>query len=115
MAPLIIKGFTPIQNGSMIVLPAEITALAGSDFDVDKMFLILSSFGIRNYSMEKAWEDYKKENNIKINTLSDLPIEKMSEDEFFSYLKDIGFDEAIKELVRKQFPVDLYVIKINTF
>jgi hypothetical protein len=102
MAPLIIKGFTPIQNGSMIVLPAEITALAGSDFDVDKMFLILSSFGIRNYSMEKAWEDYKKENNIKTNILSDLPIEKMSDDEFFSYLKEIGFDEAFNTWFNKR-------------
>ena len=51
MAPLIIKGFTPIQNGSMIVLPAEITALAGSNFEIDRMFLILTSFGIRDYDM----------------------------------------------------------------
>lgn len=32
MQPLYIKGFLPIQNGSMIMLPAEITALTGSDF-----------------------------------------------------------------------------------
>lgn len=51
MAPLIIKGFTPIQNGSVIILPAEITALAGSNFEIDRMFLILTSFGIRNYDM----------------------------------------------------------------
>lgn len=51
MAPLIIKGFTPIQNGSVIILPAEITALAGSNFEIDRMFLILTSFGIRDYDM----------------------------------------------------------------
>lgn len=33
MAPLYIKGFLPQQNGSMIMLPAEITTLTGSDFD----------------------------------------------------------------------------------
>ena len=32
MQPLYIKGFLPIQNGSMIMLPAEITQLTGSDF-----------------------------------------------------------------------------------
>jgi hypothetical protein len=34
MAPLYIKGFLPQQNGSAIMLPAEITTLSGSDFDV---------------------------------------------------------------------------------
>ena len=34
MAPLIIKGFLPQQNGSAIMLPADITQIAGSDFDV---------------------------------------------------------------------------------
>ena len=31
MAPLFIKGFLPQQNGSAIMLPAEITTLSGSD------------------------------------------------------------------------------------
>jgi hypothetical protein len=29
-----------VQNGSAIMLASDITALAGCDFDVDKMFLI---------------------------------------------------------------------------
>lgn len=33
MVPLIIKGFLPQQNGSAIMLPAEITKITGSDFD----------------------------------------------------------------------------------
>lgn len=33
MVPLYIKGFLPQQNGSAIMLPAEITTLSGSDFD----------------------------------------------------------------------------------
>ena len=33
MVPLRIKGFLPQQNGSAIMLPAEITTLSGSDFD----------------------------------------------------------------------------------
>ena len=34
MLPLRIKGFLPQQNGSAIMLPADITTIAGSDFDV---------------------------------------------------------------------------------
>lgn len=33
MVPIRIKGFLPQQNGSAIMLPAEITTLSGSDFD----------------------------------------------------------------------------------
>ena len=58
MLPLIIKDFTPLQNGSAIVLPAEITTIAGSDFDVDKMFVMLSEFYVQNYDMKKALKAY---------------------------------------------------------
>ena len=47
MAPLYIKGFLPQQNGSAIMLPAEITTLAGSDFDVDKLYIMLPEFKIK--------------------------------------------------------------------
>lgn len=39
MLPLKVVGFLPQQNGSAIMLPADITLIAGSDFDVDKMYL----------------------------------------------------------------------------
>lgn len=34
MLPLIIKGFMPEQNGGTIMVPADITVIAGSDYDV---------------------------------------------------------------------------------
>src|SRR5574344_1744860 len=46
MAPLRIKGFLPQQNGSSIMLPAEITTLSGSDFDVYKLYIMLPEFKI---------------------------------------------------------------------
>lgn len=46
MLPLIVKGFLPQQNGSSIMLPADITLIAGSDFDVDKMYLRIPAFEI---------------------------------------------------------------------
>ncbi len=62
MMPLIIKGFTPQQNGSAIVLPAEVTTMAGSDFDVDKMYIMLPEFKVYEYDMKRARNAYAKQN-----------------------------------------------------
>ena len=63
MAPLIIKGFLPQQNGSAIMLPADITTIAGSDFDVDKLFLMIPEFKIiKEYDLKEAWDDFYEEN-----------------------------------------------------
>lgn len=63
MAPLYIKGFLPQQNGSAIMLPAEITTLSGSDFDVDKMYIMLPEFNIKKlYNIKGAWDDFYLDN-----------------------------------------------------
>lgn len=62
MAPLKIVGFLPQQNGSAIMLPAEITTLSGSDFDVDKMYIMLPEFDVIRYDKEKAKKDFKEYN-----------------------------------------------------
>jgi len=43
MLPLYIKGFMPQQNGSTIMLPNDWVTLSGSDFDVDKLYLMLQT------------------------------------------------------------------------
>ena len=59
MVPLYIKGFLPQQNGSAIMLPAEITTLSGSDFDVDKLYIMLPEFkSVKNYDIKTAWDDF---------------------------------------------------------
>ena len=81
MLPLIITGFTPLQNGSCIILPAEITALAGSDFDVDKMYVMLSEFYIQNYDMKKAREAWADENYLTTSVFSNPDLEDEVSDE----------------------------------
>lgn len=95
MMSLVIKGFLPQKNGSCIMLPAEITSIAGSDFDIDKMFLIFPEFREHKiYNFKKAWEDFRKEideNNRRNAT--DLNINKLfkSMDESFGgALTDLG-------------------------
>lgn len=63
-----VVGFLPQNNGSAIMLPAEITKVAGSDFDVDKMFLYRYSFIIN-----------KEDNSIKYVRYNNTPIEQMNE------------------------------------
>lgn len=40
IAPLKIVGFAPKEMGDVIILPAEITLITGSDFDVDKEYCV---------------------------------------------------------------------------
>lgn len=44
MAPIKIKGFLPVNSGEGIMLPAEITTMSGSDFDIDKMYIMRYTF-----------------------------------------------------------------------
>lgn len=87
MAPLRIKGFLPRQNGTAIMLPAEITTMSGSDFDVDKMYVMLPDFKMIEYDYQRAKHDFKEENkfieklgdffkdNSLIGELSETPVE----------------------------------------
>lgn len=80
MAPLYIKGFLPQQNGSAIMLPAEITTLSGSDFDVDKMYVMLPEFRVKKYNMRQAREDYARMNSIFNQVLSQFTHSQLAED-----------------------------------
>jgi hypothetical protein len=39
-----IVGFTDLTSGGQIILPAEATSIAGLDFDIDKLFMMLKSY-----------------------------------------------------------------------
>lgn len=41
--PIRIIGFMPITAGTTIMLPSDIIAMSGTDFDIDKLFLMLKS------------------------------------------------------------------------
>ena len=54
MTPLYIKGFLPQSAGGAIMLPSEITTISGSDFDVDKMYIMLPEFEVSNDSVKRV-------------------------------------------------------------
>lgn len=43
MVPLKIVGFLPASMGASIMLPSDIVAISGTDFDIDKLFLIFKT------------------------------------------------------------------------
>lgn len=53
MMPIEIKGFLPRAAGEAIMLPREITLLTGSDFDIDKMYVMFKEFTSRQPDIEK--------------------------------------------------------------
>lgn len=62
MAPLRIKGFLPKTGGEGIMLPKEITTLSGSDFDVDKMYIMrykLDKTDNRKKIIKEIEDEYK--------------------------------------------------------
>lgn len=76
--PLRIKGFLPKAAGEAIMLPKEITTLAGSDFDIDKIYIMLKTFVVNSPKV-----DYKKVNSA-----------------FTKYLTSRGFTkEAVRDYV----------------
>lgn len=46
MIPMKIVGFVPKFAGEVLMLPQEITALTGSDFDIDKIYIMRKSFDL---------------------------------------------------------------------
>lgn len=84
MAPLYIKGFLPQQNGSAIMLPAEITTIAGSDFDVDKLFIMLPEF-------DTIYRDVYNKKQFTIDLISQLSKgAALSPEELSEYRKTIS-------------------------
>lgn len=57
--PIRVVGFLPSICGSAIMLPVDISYIAGEDYDVDKRFLMIPAFRMVNkYNYRKAEQDF---------------------------------------------------------
>jgi len=65
MAPLKIAGLLPSEAGEGIMLPKEITTLSGSDFDIDKLYIIRP---VVQLDMWKVRKEYRKLQNKTYDT-----------------------------------------------
>ena len=62
MVPIKMVGFTPRAAGEVVMMPYDITLLSGSDFDIDKLYIMVPSMlPNEDYNPSKATEeDYKE-------------------------------------------------------
>lgn len=65
--PIRVKGFMPIAAGSTIMLPADIITMSGTDFDIDKLFLMIKEFDRITYPSSLNREYHKWLNQRKAN------------------------------------------------
>lgn len=66
MAPLKIVGFLPREAGEGIMLPNDITLLTGSDFDIDKEYLMRKEFDIAWKYEPKSLKSMSEEELAKL-------------------------------------------------
>ena len=68
MLPIRVKGFLPRNSGGNIILPMEITTITGSDFDVDKMYIMQKEF---NFDEDTGgFKTVKYDINKDVSTMS---------------------------------------------
>ena len=71
MAPLKIVGFLPREAGDGIMLPNDITLLTGSDFDVDKFYLMRKEIGItRRFLGDMSSYTVGQNSEVQVNKAS---------------------------------------------
>lgn len=94
MIPIKVKGFLPRQVGSVIILPEEITTTTGSDFDVDKIYMMYHSLNFKNiYDIKAAWDAFYKSHPDIVESIEES--------------KRVNFKRAMDEAIKKNPEVDL--------
>ena len=63
--PIRVIGFMPVTAGSTIMLPADIISMSGTDFDIDKLFLMIKEFDRITYPSALGQEYHKWLNQRK--------------------------------------------------
>lgn len=92
MMPLKVVGFVPSTAGEVVVLPQEITALSGSDFDIDKLYIMMKSY--TKYTKFNSDKFKKVFNSKTTKTIS----ARDNVNTFLSNVKNMGLEKA-KELL----------------
>jgi len=103
-----VKGFLPESYSNMIIVPAQITTKAGSDFDIDKINLYFPNFTLED-GVPKYVEAYNssseyKDNNDKLkaidNGIHENYLTILDSKEYREQMLQPNSDERIKELCR---------------
>ena len=82
MVPIKIKGFLPRNAGEGIMLPKEITTLSGSDFDIDKLYIMRYNFHRVEYRDKRSFaKNISEQTGISKSYIYSLVEGKLSPEE----------------------------------
>jgi hypothetical protein len=91
MCPIKIVGFLPVTAGEGIMMPKELTTLSGSDYDVDKLYVMRYSFNIKydksknnQIIVEDTVDEKSKNDNYLIDTAFGFLTNPLTEQEQFT-------------------------------
>lgn len=103
MLPLKVVGFLPYNAGGAIMLPADITKISGSDFDVDKMYVMMKTFK-RNMGNINLYEEKKKEKLLEKEELQNKLLKIFSEKypEIKININDFPYERDLKDILLQQ-------------
>lgn len=106
MLPIKIVGFLPNFSGSSIVLPADITAMTGSDFDVDKLYIFRPYLEVEKYEVPNNNPNLTDKNGNVRKTFTKKNLRKVP------YAGEEGFYEGRNDkenyAIRNNFLFDAY-------
>lgn len=97
-----VKGFLPASMGNAVVVPKEITAKAGSDFDIDKLNLYFpnSKSKYKNGKIVSEYIEYKTDNNSTVRDRYNDHVNDNVKD-LKGILKDLKSSEEYQEHLAK--------------
>lgn len=101
--PIRIVGFMPITAGTTIMLPSDIIAMSGTDFDIDKLFLMLKSTRreVAGRELVDAFQKWCDDNHKSYNAAWDnILIGGKYTDKALDEERDYGFTDAeLRDLI----------------
>ena len=90
--PIKIVGFLPIVAGTTIMLPSDIITMSGTDFDIDKLFLMIRNTRreIAGKELVDAFKKYTSKNRLDLDIWlnADLKLIDFLSDEKSGYTQD---------------------------
>lgn len=108
MVPMKVVGFMPRRGGEVLVLPKEITGIAGLDFDVDKNYIMRYEYSRRERkSVRKFMQEFKNQNLTPEVLASKEELERVKEMtravRSYLYGNDAALqDSALKDIIDQQ-------------
>lgn len=100
MLPARIKGFLPSESGSQIIIPFEVTTQAGSDYDIDKVYIEMYNFSDDLQKIEYN-NKVKPEENIlsaRQNAIIDIHYSILTDPKHFAELITPNNSRTLKAL-----------------